>query len=531
MYSQILDFAIICKNEHLERILQSVTQIEDCSYRFTVYYDICKAYEVSAKKNTAIILDGRMLSGQVGGVVKYWAEERRNGKDVPELAVILSPNQIEEKVDWYRDIDHIWLTCAEDEEETIKIYFQKLVIGMKEKADARKQGICFQTIIDSTADLVWFKDTEGRHLIVNNEFCNFVNKSKEQIYKQGHCYIWNASEEDEKVCLDSDREIMLGRETQKFEEQVYSNGKDYIIQSYKSPLIEQGEIFGTCGIGQNVTNERNLQRKLQIVLDQIPFAVALVNKDETLIYKNEMFDVLFPEGESYLGKNVNLFKKDFHFPDRVEEGETVEIEMQICGSKSCWFSYYEKKILDTFGLQTEKMLVLQDVTLKKELERQKEIIAYTDYLTGLANRRWMLKSLENDIRNLTVIMMDIDDFKSINDTFGHGIGDEVLKKFAGLLKKVFVADSIIRYGGDEFLVITRLDKKEAIKVQMDHLMQEARNIEYCDDMDSGISISCGITMGNQEMSCTIEQLIEMSDRAMYYIKKNGKHGYRFFDEI
>ena len=184
---------------------------------------------------------------------------------------------------------------------------------------------------------------------------------------------------------------MLGRKTQKFEEQVHTNGGDYIIQSYKSPLMEQGEIFGTCGIGKNITNERNLEKKLQTILDHIPFAIAVVSKEEILTYKNKMFDTCFPEAVAYLGRDVTQLKKQLRFPESIREGEIAEIEIPVFDAEPIWFSYCEKKILDAFDLQIEKMLILQDITVNKKLERQKERMAFTDYLTGLSNRRGMLR--------------------------------------------------------------------------------------------------------------------------------------------
>ena len=226
-------------------------------------------------------------------------------------------------------------------------------------------------------------------------------------------------------------------------------------------------------------------------------------------------------------------KEQLHFPNCLVEGETAEVEMRSSEGEPVWFSYYEKKILDAFGSQIETMLVVRDITDRKKMEFQREQLAYTDYLTGLSNRRGLLKTLENDndSSGLTIIMLDIDDFKKINDTFGHKTGDEVLKGFAGVLKKVFVADYVVRYGGDEFLVVTRLDQKQSLHDKMDSLFWETDSTEYGGGALKGIHISCGIATGAANADRTIEELIGMSDEAMYYVKKHGKHGYLFHDEM
>ncbi|MDY4692917.1 MAG: diguanylate cyclase [Blautia sp.] len=531
MYSEDLKFLFISKSLWMEQVLGEVAPLEDCTYHFATYADFFQVPRESTGNNTAFIFDAGMLSVQIQNEIKVWDCDASYGEGVPYTAAVFFPDHSEMSDVRCEDVDYIWLLNAAKEDQMLRSYFQKLAREMKEKADARKKTICFQTLIDSSKDLIWFKDVDGRHLIVNDQFCSFVNKSKKQIYKQGHCYIWNASKEDEKVCLDSDSKIMQGTRTQEFEEQVHTNGEDYIIKSYKSPLRENGKIFGTCGIGQDITGERNLDRKLQIILDHIPFAIAVVSKEGILTYENRMFHTYFPEAVHYLGKDTGPLKEKLHFPHHIEEGELVEIELRISDEKTTWFSYYEKKILDVFDSQIEKMLVVQDITLKKKLEKQKERLAYTDYLTGLSNRRGMLKSLENDTGGLTVIMIDVDNFKKINDSLGHGTGDEVLKKFAEILKKVFAADFLIRYGGDEFLVITRLDEKNSIRTKMDSLLLEAGNMIYANGQKKGIHISCGISRGSDAIGCTMEQLIQMSDEAMYYIKKHGKHGFYFYDEM
>lgn len=533
MYEEEFEFLIVSRNPWIEQVLMGVEPMEDCTYHFAAYTNFEDFYKEPVKKNTAVIIDSEMASEQMEEAVSYWAKQKEDGGEIPKTAVIFLMGQPGKPAGWYQKIDYIWMMSAESDAEALKAYFVKLASEMKERADAGKQAICFQTLIDSSKDLVWFKDVSGRHLIVNDEFCRFVNKSKEQIYKQGHCYIWNASEEDEKVCLDSDQEIMRGGKTRKFEEQVHTNSGNYIIQSYKSPLTEQGEIFGTCGIGRNITNERNMEKKLQTILDHIPFAVAVVSKEDVITYKNKMFDIYFPEAASCLGKDGSHLKRQLHFPEYLKEGETAEIEMQGSDMEPVWFSYCEKKILDAFDSQIEKMLVVQDITINKKVEIQKARMAYTDYLTGLSNRRGMLTMLESesDMNGLTFILLDIDNFKKVNDNFGHGVGDEVLKKFAGVLKKVFVADFVIRYGGDEFLIITRLDKKDSIRAKMDSLLLETENIIYGDGKQRGIHVSCGISVGAAPDRHTAEELIEMSDEAMYYIKKHGKHGYCFSDEM
>ena len=114
-------------------------------------------------------------------------------------------------------------------------------------------------------------------------------------------------------------------------------------------------------------------------------------------------------------------------------------------------------------------VLLRDVTLKKNYEEQLEYLAFHDPLTGLTNRRYFTEQINQAIetaqkenRMLAVMYIDIDKFKSINDSLGHEVGDQLLKQFASRLKEnVREEDILCRVGGDEFLVIKWHEGKES----------------------------------------------------------------------
>lgn len=107
------------------------------------------------------------------------------------------------------------------DENILKAYFEKTAKIMKNDFDYRRLDICFKTSFDSIPDLVWFKDKIGSHLFVNQEFCETVQKTREQIYKRGHYYIWDIPKEEyeqgEYVCLESEDWVMQSRHTQLFD--------------------------------------------------------------------------------------------------------------------------------------------------------------------------------------------------------------------------------------------------------------------------------------------------------------------------
>ncbi len=199
----------------------------------------------------------------------------------------------------------------------------------------------------------------------------------------------------------------------------------------------------------------------------------------------------------------------------------------------------DKNIMD----EIEKIKYV-NMSLKAELEaarsvleKQKESIdslkelSLKDYLTGLFLRRYMDRVIEDALYNFkrystvfSIIMLDLDDFKKINDIYGHAAGDVVLKDFALMLKRITRhTDSCIRYGGDEFVVVlpeTDLKSAEAVakKIQssLNSIVFKKGNVEF------KCSVSIGITKVRE--NDTLESILERVDEALYKTKKEGKSG-------
>jgi diguanylate cyclase (GGDEF)-like protein len=151
-----------------------------------------------------------------------------------------------------------------------------------------------------------------------------------------------------------------------------------------------------------------------------------------------------------------------------------------------------------------------------------------DELTGAYNRAgYDLLLTSIDMENTYMLLFDVDNFKSINDTFGHETGDKVLVKLVQILKNSFRADDhICRIGGDEFVVFM----VHSTQVQHDLIARKIdqinRELQSPEDGLPAVSLSVGIVHGSQVTD--IDSLFESSDAAMYESKKHGKHTYTFY---
>ena len=216
------------------------------------------------------------------------------------------------------------------------------------------------------------------------------------------------------------------------------------------------------------------------------------------------------------------------------EDEIKEI-VTLSGDDERVLVFNEEPIVDGSDRTIGKMVTLTDITLERSISRRNEYRANTDFLTKLSNRRGLMNFL-GDVygqKNVTLIMLDLDNFKQVNDTYGHEAGDNALVKTAQILNQCFPEGFISRLGGDEFLVIL-CDKEESQVIRdTKHLLYTMRD-EYEKQKEfKGITASAGIvsTVKLDTKEKKISDILQMADEMLYKAKKNGKNCCFVYGEI
>lgn len=166
----------------------------------------------------------------------------------------------------------------------------------------------------------------------------------------------------------------------------------------------------------------------------------------------------------------------------------------------------------------------EETNLLNRLIAEREYLANTikiDPLTGLYNRRILSK-----VRDIgTVIMCDIDNFKTINDTLGHDVGDEAIKAVAHtILDNIRVGDVACRYGGDEFLIIFTTDIYDVIDKRMKKIANDINNNIHLPDFP--ITLSIGVAFNDENE--ILDSLLIKADSALYKSKENGKNQITYY---
>jgi two-component system cell cycle response regulator len=157
--------------------------------------------------------------------------------------------------------------------------------------------------------------------------------------------------------------------------------------------------------------------------------------------------------------------------------------------------------------------------------------ATTDPLTGIMNRRALLAALkveqtraERNGYSMSLLMLDVDHFKAINDQHGHAMGDCVLAKLGRLLtSEIRQVDAAGRWGGEEFVVVLSGANEAGAKIAAERLRSAVQQLELSDDRGHLVSVSVSIGVSCLEVKDTVETLINRADRAMYQSKSNGRN--------
>ena len=165
------------------------------------------------------------------------------------------------------------------------------------------------------------------------------------------------------------------------------------------------------------------------------------------------------------------------------------------------------------------------------LYEQTSKLAVTDGLTGISNRQSVEKSLQIEFERskrynspLSLILLDVDHFKGVNDTYGHQKGDEVLIAFASLLKKACRANDIAaRYGGEEFLMILPQSNAQGAFKIAERVREEIMRISFTgNESNFAVTVSCGVAEFNKDYE-SINKLIAAVDQALYEAKNGGRN--------
>ncbi len=442
--------------------------------------------------------------------------------------------------------------------EGIPIHFVALIQNITERKLAeetlQKSEANLHAILDNSPYLTWLKDTESRYIMVNRVFADFLglDDANQAIGKTD--IDLQPRELAEKYRSD-DAAVMAARKRKHVEESAFDGNEVFWVETFKTPVIDaQGKVLGTVGFAHNITERKQIEAELRIsaVAFESQESMMITDPNGVILRVNKAFtESTGYSAEESFGQKPSMLKSGHHDADfyrsmweiilrtgtwqgeiwdRRKNGEVYPKWLTISAVK------------DTDGTVTHYVGSHFDITERKRAEEQIQYLAFYDHLTHLPNRRLLLDRLHQALtssgrsgRNGALLFIDLDNFKSLNDTLGHNIGDLLLQQVAQRLETcVREGDTVARLGGDEFVVLLEDLSKETLDAAAqaegigEKILFTLNQLYYLGTFEYRNTPSIGVTLfNNQQQAC--EELFKQADLAMYQAKKAGRNSLSFFD--
>jgi diguanylate cyclase (GGDEF)-like protein/PAS domain S-box-containing protein len=342
----------------------------------------------------------------------------------------------------------------------------------------------------------------------------------------------------------------LAGEVQSFEYEAADGTAHWV---HMAPLRDADEhVVGGMVLAQDISDRRAVEREVtqaegrfRSAFDQAPIGMALIALDGRYLQVNEaMCAITGYPSERMLQMTVNTITH----PDDADEcqgGRSALIEGRVDGHRiekryvhadghTVWVDVHGTLIRDADGRPSHVLGQIQDVTERRRFERRLQHLADHDPLTGLLNRRRFEAELDRHVSAVrrygaegAVLVLDLDDFKLVNDSLGHSAGDELIVGVAAILRaQLRDSDVIARLGGDELAVLMPRGGAEDAEIVADKLVRAIR--EEATVVGGArplrVTTSIGIAAFEDE-STTGEEILINADLAMYEAKDAGRNGY------
>lgn len=338
---------------------------------------------------------------------------------------------------------------------------------------------CIELLLESMPFAIWKTNEEGNLHIVNNEFCKLFKVNKEDILNKS-----------EKEVI---RQILSEKNKAKINKRIYfknnKNINEYIIDNkiVEVHIINIKEKKCTLGIIIDTTERINWEKEvvkqknmLKSIINAIPDIIFFKDKNSKFLGCNKVFEEIIGKNEEeIIGKGEEGLPyseeeiENFYQKDReVMANAEVDITETKFIKSSCikFFEDIKAPIWDENGQVAGVVGISRDITDRKLLEQKLTYLSYRDQLTGLYNRTFLKKVVEelkeNEYESISVIMGDINGLKIVNDSLGHFEGDKFLIKIASIIDDVVRNKGItIRWGGDEIIIILpNMNEKQSLQI-------------------------------------------------------------------
>lgn len=425
-----------------------------------------------------------------------------------------------------------------------------------EKALSENNAIRFKGILDNLSAYVALLDMKGIISEVNKAALLESGYERTDVIGK-HFYDLSLWSSDNKLRTKLIESIDFAKRgiSNHFEAEVNMGQTTESIEFQISPIHDDNDIVTSLlATGIKITERKKAEEWIRIAAAAFETneAIMITDSEANIIRVNQAFENLTGyKAAEVIGKNPRILQSGRHdrefYKSMWDSLKKDGIWIGEIWDKSKNGTLYLKQstitsIKNEDGNVRQYVSMFTDITARKKAEEEVEQLAFYDPLTGLANRRMLLDrlkhSLASNVRNEkhgAIMFADLDNFKNLNDTKGHSVGDQLLIEVGVRLKKcVREQDTVARFGGDEFVILVenlssnhnealanadKLARKILHEISLPYLIN---GTEYYSSSSIGVTMYC-------DSSIVIDDLLKHADAAMYQSKKAGRNTVRFFN--
>jgi diguanylate cyclase (GGDEF)-like protein/PAS domain S-box-containing protein len=411
------------------------------------------------------------------------------------------------------------------------------------------------TLVNAIPDLIWLKDVDGVYLSCNSAFEKFFGaKEVDIVGKTDYDFV---NKESADLFRENDKRAMLLRKSISNDEWLTFADGGYrgLFESIKTPILDtDDDLIGVLGVSRDITERwqaENLQRIAATAFESQE-GMMVTDSNTVILRVNAAFTKITGySAEEAIGQTPAFLHSGRHdkafYADMWKSiRETGAWQGEIWNKHKNGEIYPEylsiTAVTEDTGIVKNYVASRVDITLRKQAENQINHLVFYDTLTQLPNRHLLLDRLhlalavsERSGRRGALLFLDLDHFKTINETLGHDVGDLLLQEVATRLSScIRKDDSVARFGSDDFVILLEDLSENAIEAAS-QTQDVAQNILYVlsqpynlngHSYESTASIGASLFHGND---VEVDELLKQADIAIYQSKSEGRNTLRFID--
>ena len=423
------------------------------------------------------------------------------------------------------------------------------------EAELDKSRQLFASFMENSPAMAFIKDTSGHYIFSNPAHSAWLDLKQEEVIGRTDLELMpqdvaDMLRENDRFVLEEGKPLLILEEVRRL-----SGGPPRFHQVSKFPLVQTGVTFAVAGIAVDITaqikSEQALQKsedRYRIVADYTHAMECWISPTGEMLYVSPSCERITGYPRDYFLSNHNGLEQLVHPEDldawrRFNSGQfqgvddSLDFRIRHKNSDLRWVSEAKREVMSGNGGSLGSRISLRDITSRKEMELQLRHLALHDPLTALANRTLCLdrvrQAMERARRrqpyHFSLIFLDLDRFKVLNDSLGHAFGDKVLMAVADVLREcVRGLDTVSRFGGDEFVILLEELVSPRESIQAIQRIRKALAVPLAvDGHDIQLTASLGITLDAHETD-TPEDLLRNANLAMHQAKKAGRNRFKVF---